>query len=741
MSPADDKSTSNTPHAVALRMRPDLSIEPQQMGRRRYWVVKDPVALTYFQLREEEHAILRMLDGRTSLGEIKRRFEQAFAPLQMTVEQLQAFLGRLYRCGLLLSEASGQGEQLLLGHRRHRLQTLRQSFSNVLAIRFRGINAEPLLQWLYPRCRWIFSHTILAGCLLLVLAAATLLTVQFDVLQSKLPDFYTLFSVDNALWLAIALAMTKILHEFGHALTCKHFDGECHELGVMLLAFTPCLYCDVSDSWMLAAKWRRIAVSAAGMGVEIVLASLCTFLWWFSEPGLLNVLCLNTMLVCSVSTVLFNGNPLLRYDGYYILSDLVEVPNLAQQSKALVDRALSRVFLGVKTSNDRALPERHRGLLAAYAVASTVYRWFVVIAILWYCSSVLTRYNLEAVADVLVLTVVAGMLAPPLWNAVRGFRNPAWRRQFNSRRAAIGWSVLVAVAIAVCSIPLPFHVAAPVVLKLQDERRVYVSTPGTLGACVAPGVKVKQGHTLARLDDLGLRLQVAELECKRNQQRLHCKNLELRSVLDPRAGSEIPTAREALIDVEKRLREQQGELQRLFLKAPAAGTVLPPPATPLQPYMPDRLKAYHGSPFDDHNRGQFLKTGALFCLIGDPSRLEAVLVIDQSDVKFVRTGQRVRVQLDELPGEVILGTIREIAKNDLKVAPRELAAGAELPTRVDEFGVPRPLETSYQAHVTLDGVDHELLTGACGRAKILADPQSLGRRLYRYLSRTFNFGL
>ena len=131
----------------------------------------------------------------------------------------------------------------------------------------------------------------------------------------------------------------------------------------MLLVFTPCLYCNVSDSWMLASKWQRIAIAAAGMYVELILATSRTFLWWFSEPGLFNSLCLNTMLVCSVGTLLFNGNPLLRYDGYYILSDLVEVPNLG----AIVRRPCAACWRGGAWAwhrRRRDRPARRSGLLA-----------------------------------------------------------------------------------------------------------------------------------------------------------------------------------------------------------------------------------------------------------------------------------------------------------------------------------------------------------------------------------------
>ena len=147
----------------------------------------------------------------------------------------------------------------------------------------------------------------------------------------------------NVIWLAIALAVVKVVHELGHALTCRHFGGDCHEVGVLLLLLhaLPVLQ-RLRRLALSRANGTRIAVSAAGIAVEVFLAAIATFLWWFSAPGCSIRLCLNIMLVCSLSTLLFNGNPLLRYDGYYVLADLLEVPNLGQQSRWLLGRMSGR---------------------------------------------------------------------------------------------------------------------------------------------------------------------------------------------------------------------------------------------------------------------------------------------------------------------------------------------------------------------------------------------------------------
>ncbi|MEO0530755.1 MAG: hemolysin D, partial [Planctomycetota bacterium] len=265
-----------------------------------------------------------MLDGVSSLDEIAEEFERRFPPQSIRVEELQQFVGTLHRSGLVITDSPGQGDQLKKRRDERRGKELQQKFTNILSIRFKGIDPDWILNALYaiPPVRWFWSKTCFILCIILVSAAALLIGVQFDDFQAKLPDFNTFFAAENWLLMAAVLGCTKVLHEFGHGLSCKHFGGECHEMGVMLLVLTPCLYCNVSDSWMLPNKWHRAAIGAAGMYVEVVLASICTFIWWFTEPGLLHYTCLNIMFVSSVSTILFNANPLLRYDGYYIMSDL-----------------------------------------------------------------------------------------------------------------------------------------------------------------------------------------------------------------------------------------------------------------------------------------------------------------------------------------------------------------------------------------------------------------------------------
>jgi putative peptide zinc metalloprotease protein len=189
---------------------------------------------------------------------------------------------------------------------------------------------------------------------------------------------------------------------------------------------------------MLRKKWQRVAIAAAGMYVEVVLAALCTLIWWFSEPGFLNHLCLYLIFVCSVSTVLLNVNPLMRFDGYYILADLLEIPNLRQKSSAALRRTIGSWCLGVESCDGPDVPRKQRTLFALYAVASAVYGWVVIAMILWFLAKVLEPYRLAVLGQLLALAAVVGLVAVPLWKLAEIVRVPGFAERVKDTRGYFG---------------------------------------------------------------------------------------------------------------------------------------------------------------------------------------------------------------------------------------------------------------------------------------------------------------
>src|SRR5437763_11614529 len=208
---------------LTVRIRPELVLAAHGGPVDHYWVVHDPVSLKFFRLRDEECSILQMLDGRATLEDIRRQFERRFAPLRLGVQQLHNFIFRLHEFGLVVADVAGQGDVLAQRSQAVRNNDLVAAVGNPLAIRLPGLAARPIVETLYPFCRWMFSPLAVLFWCLLVLSAAGLIVLEFGSFRERLPGFSTFFNVHTATCFAVALIVTKALYELGHALKCRRF--------------------------------------------------------------------------------------------------------------------------------------------------------------------------------------------------------------------------------------------------------------------------------------------------------------------------------------------------------------------------------------------------------------------------------------------------------------------------------------------------------------------------------------
>ncbi len=751
-----DSLVSSSSRRLPIRVRPDLEAKKQRYQGRVYWVVKDPVALQYFRFEEEEFAILSMLDGASSLDEIAEEFERRFPPQSIRTEELQQFVGTLHRSGLVITDTPGQGDQLKKRRDERVWKEWQQKFTNILSVRFKGIDPDWILELLYsfPPVRWFFSQTAFVLCLLLCLSALSLIFVQFDLFQSKLPDFNTFFAAENWLLLAVVLGSTKVLHEFGHGLSCKHFGGECHEMGVMLLVLTPCLYCNVSDSWMLPNKWHRAAIGAAGMYVEVVLASICTFIWWFTDPGLLHYVCLNIMFVSSVSTILFNANPLLRYDGYYILSDLMEVPNLRQKASTILNRTMAKYCLGMEQQDDPFLPQKNQWLFGTYTVAAAVYRWVVVISILYFLNQVFEPYGLKPLGQAIALMSVWGLVGQPLVKLYKFFMVPGRLSKVKRVPLLVTCLIVVGVVAAAFIVPLPAYVYCPAVIHPRGAANVYAGVPAMLEEVfVEPGQRVEKGQELARLKSIDLEIGIAKLRGEVKGYQAEIRSLESIAFKDATAAGRLGQVRENLASAQEQLQKQLEDAGRLTLRAPIAGVVMEPDYRTNRVQDPKELQSWEGTPLNKRNLGATLEPGDRLCRIGDPRSFEARLAISQDDIELVSEGQEARLMLNQTTDLKYVSKITSISREELPETPSRLSSltGGAVATEMDKSGQAKPLRPMFEATVPLGDYaslpetakqQHDLLrVGLVGEAKITIEPRTLWQRFYRYLTKTVNFDL
>lgn len=729
---------------MKLRLRLDLSFTRQSYLGRDYWVAKDPLSLSYYRFEDEEYCLIKMLDGETSLDQIKRRFERQFAPQKISFAEIHQFVGLLHQRGILISDAAGQGSRLIQRAKENASRRFWASATNILMIRIRGFDPDGILDWLNKRIGWFFSTPALLVCLLFTLSASLLLLVQFDLFRSRLPAFHDFFAFKNWTWLAIVLSVTKILHEFGHGLACKRFGGRSHEMGIMFLVLMPCLYCNVSDSWSIPSKWKRAAIGAAGMYVEIALASLCTFLWWFSHPGFFNYLCLNVMFVCSISTLLFNANPLMRYDGYYILSDLVEIPNLRQKASDVVRMKLNMWMLGIQEPPNPFLPKKRRWLFAAYAMSASVYRWFITFSIFWFLYQMLEPYGMKIIGQGLGLMAIYGLVGAPLIKTLKFFFVPGRIEKVNKIRAATSMVLLSAAIIAVVLIPLPHFVYCSVFVQPRDAATVYVDVPGNIQAIhVQPGDRVEKSSPILGLLSDVIEASIVQTEGELNRLASRRTNLLKISTRDETADLELQPLEKSIDMVRQQLDKLKIDRRKLTVLAPISGTVIAAPSKLRPDQNNDVLPTWDGTPLEPRNFGAWLEPGTMICQIGEMEDTKAMFAINQSDIEFVRKGQTVEIQLDRWPTRLIESRISEISPTKMEEVPAGLSTenGGALITTSDAAGRRVPMTSTFQAGAVLELNDEALLLGAIGNARIKVGEQTVGSRAWRWFCHTFNFKL
>jgi putative peptide zinc metalloprotease protein len=730
---------------LALRLRPDLDAACVPSAEATTWIVKDPLTLEHFQFSAEEYALMDWLRRPISLADLQRRFACTFPPQTISPAAVWDFIGRLHAAGLVISVASGQGEELLERMRRERNRRSSLAWTGILAMRFRGIDPDRFLTAVHVRFRWLFSAAALVPVLLVIAFALNLLTGHFDDFTARLPALATLFDARNLPWLLLAIGIVKVLHELGHAFACKHFGGEVRELGFMLLVFAPCLYCDVSDAWRLPNKWQRIIVSAAGILVEIVLAAIATIAWWYAQPGIVQLVALNIMIICSLNTLLVNGNPLLRYDGYYVLSDLLEIPNLWLRSREALRRYTTHWLFSRRNAHrddDSLVPARQRPWLAIYAVASKAYLALVFVAIVWGLVKYLHPYHLENLAYVVGLIVVGSALIGPVTSASQLLRNPTRRAELSKGRFALVLAAGLAAIVGILALPVNYYVRSPIVLMPEDAARVSATVDGTLAKILPAGRRVKRGETLGELANADTQLELEKLEGERLLRKLRVEHLEKLRGLDRKANDDLPTARAALADSERRLTELRSNARRLELVAPTDGVIMPAPriatagGSPADP-LATRLATWSGSLLDGKNSGAYVQPGTLVCLVGDPAQLTAVMLVDDVDVKRLQPGQKARLCLDQLPGQIIEGEVVDISRHDVRDAESSPGASADLEPLFAGAVPPQQTGALYQARVKFDARPESLVIGGRGEAKVAAERITIARLILRYFAQTF----
>lgn len=727
---------------LIISRRQDLLVHEYRDGIETVWVIKDPISLRYFRFSPQEFAIFDMLNGHRTIGEVRTEYRKHFFPRELDLQQLRRFIDRLIKAGLVIIEKSGRGQQFAAMAARKKKWSFVGRFMNVVAFKFPGFHPRLLLDVVDPWFRPFASRIGVSIGFMLIISAVVLAVVRWEAMVQRLPLLSQFFALKNVLLIMASFAVVKIIHELGHAVACRRFGIECREMGVMLLVFFPCLYCDVSDAWMLPKRWKRMTISLAGVYVELVIAALCTWLWWFSRPGLFSDLMLNLMIVCSMNTLFVNGNPLMRYDGYYVLSDLVGIPNLRQMSWQQVFGTVVHWVTGIQLYNRPArLRWRSRLLLTIYGVSALAYRVVIIFGISWMAIQFMKSNNLASLgrtyASILVALTVVGFVfqLPPI--ALTILRS-GWRKTV---RSTIGLLILAGVVGTLLFVPVPSRLTGPCVIQPLGSTSVYASIPGVLNTTREAGSEVKAGEVIAQLVNPHLEEQLVKLksDLKLNEKRL--ENLQSLRGRNTAETAAIPTVEKSIAEAKLQIQQRLDEIKQLTLIAPTDGVLLPPPNIPDKKADDIRLSQWTGTPLDQKNLGASITSGTLMGLVGSPEKVEIQAYLHEYQIRQIRQGDSVAIQLRTPSQNAITGRVVEVSKSASETIPREIAITERMMVEETDTGEYRPVESMFNVRIELTSELGASPIYQTGSVCISTQWQSIAKQTVMYLSRQLAFEL
>jgi putative peptide zinc metalloprotease protein len=710
---------------VRLRLRADLDIKPQKYEGRTHHVVKDPVSLRYYRFNDQEHFVVSLFDGKHTMEEIQKEFEARYRPQRLTHEDLEGFARQLLTAGLVQHESARAAEELLESRRKQRRMQQLATWTNILYIKIPVIDPDRLLNWMLKGTKWIFTRWFFALSVTLMLSALALVVTHFDTFYEKLPYYHEFFAFQTVLYMWLSLGVVKVIHEFGHGLSCKAFGGECHEMGFLLMCFSPAMYCNVSDSWTLPNKWKRIIISFAGIYVELIIASIATFVWWYT-PGrpFINNLSLCLMTLCSVSTVVFNANPLMRFDGYYMLADWLEIPNLRDRANRYLTSLFKEHCLGMEVQPEPYMVTSRKILFISYAIVSYIYRWVVTFSIIYTLSNFLKPYKLGALSNLLAIAALGSLVGWPAYRMIKAYFQRGRLPDMKRNRVTITAIVIGIIVLAFLLLPLPIsrvHEKGLIRLAPTDFESVPLPRVGSaqlVKISVAEGDHVEKGQEIAvfrspELEDAHVQsgnekrkhLALAE---RLKQQAQRISDRAQRVSADAQMQQELGLAQMAA----SRELDLQAQLHTLTVVAPRAGYVMSLPKR-------EEIGKFWG---ESETRP--------VCQVGNTRKLQVVIPVIPADHELLQRDLASLGPAAELPVSIRVpghgmrtfkGRLTELPTSEAKNVPVQLTykGGGTLATRPGSNpNVHEPQSQVYLVVMDLLDADDSIQPGQLPTAKI-----------------------
>lgn len=689
-------------------LREDLVVSLVTRGDRRIAVVKDPLAHLFYEMPEDDFRVAQHLDPSLTLAEMLMHLRREGpascreADERALSRRVQRLCAELRSCGLVRGATATPRSPTTQGVL-HEWQGHLRRLVGLLFLRIPVGDPSAFLEWMRPWCGIFFKPVFLVGAAIFTLVSAF---VFFSAggLSSFEPGWF-------ASWQALlafygGLVLLKVIHEAAHAVAVRHYGGKVHETGMTLVAGLPLFYVEASDSYLFSKKSQRIAVAAAGIVAELFLAAVLVWPWLYMADGFGRQLVLNLLLVASVSTILFNGNPLMRFDGYYIFAEAIDMPNLRERSRQFLAELCSSALIGTARS---VVGRREALLLGVYGALSQLYLIVVILGIWRFLSLVAQPQGLQWLANLLVGSWALSSLVLPFVSFCTGLaKSASASRGTAKKRALVGLLTGAAVVCVIGLVPLPHWISRSCVLEPAGNSVVRASVDGFVAdVLVSEGDEVKPGEPVARLHNRALvsELAAANVEKARG-------DAGLRAAVANGSLADVAREKSALAAAGARLLDTQQRESLLVLSAPCSGVV----ATRELSNM----------------KGKFLRAGEIFCIVQPANFDELVIPLGEKQARQVRAGAPVRLRLRSQPWKLFHG---EIVGDPLRLDADQLPAGLREGSGGDVAVSPAANKTeklladTHFAKVRISDPDPTLKIGMTGRVQIGCGRQTVLARL------------
>jgi putative peptide zinc metalloprotease protein len=681
-----------------ITLRPSVKIHRQVFRGEVWYVLHDPYTNQFFRFPSEVYEFIARLSSRKTVDEIWNDLVTHTPESAPTQGNIINLLSQLYQGNLIHSDLPPDSVRLFERYEKRETTKIKMTLLNLLFARIPLYDPDRLLKSIFPFIKVLFGPV---GIALWVFAVGTGIKLLIDNIQIAMQQTQGILAPSNLFLLYLAIAGGKLFHEFGHSAAVRRFGGEVHTMGIMFLMLTPLPYMDATAAWAFRNKWKRLLVGASGMIFELFIAALAIIVWANTADGILHSLAYNMAVAGSVSSILFNINPLLRYDGYYMLSDLTDTPNLQQLCKKETTYLLEKYLFGKKDSVAIGMSRKESFLMVLYNLASTGYRFLVFGSLLFIVS---TKILLLAIIMGTYL-VISWMVVPLVKGVKYLFTDPSLSR-VRGRAIQVTGAVVAAVLLFLTLIPFPFWFKAPGVLKTEAFKNVTNQTAG-----VVKKVYVKSGDQVCNGDTLYL-MANEELKLTRKGAQAAITEVEslYRKAIHMSQAELMPLENRRKMLYEKRS-HIDSQLIDLAVRAPIDG--------------------YWYSPSSVHFYNRWIPKGTLVGQLINKERFFFVSAVSQKDIGqlFMRsvTGTEIRFK-GQAGSNILIDTMIIIPMEQSRLPSSALGymKGGEIPVKTTDSSGTEVAEPFYEVRVGVIKNDRVALRhGRSGVIKISLGNQPL----------------